>query len=186
MGRRLAGQELSSNVQLSDNLTNRPGEPGSFGSDYPLQIMVLGCGTNLAPAAESLSQSEVEKAMERNTSPTVEPFQDQRKLRRIQISLPIRVRGTNSEGIQFEETSRSIDVNANGVLFPLKQELKKGARLKLSLPLPRSMQKTAASKPVYETEAVVVRAEAGDDPGTRWVAVRFRSASSKAYFQEAS
>ncbi len=70
------------------------------------------------------------------------------------------------------------------MLFSLKQELKKGARLKLSLPLPRSMQKAAASKPVYETEAVVVRIEATDDPGTRRVAVRFRSASSKAYYQE--
>ena len=124
--------------------------------------------------------------MEQNTSLTVETFQDQRKLRRIQICLPIRVRGTNAEGVPFEETSRSIDVNANGVLFSLKQELKKGARLKLSLPLPRSMQKTAASKPVYETEAVVVRIEASDDPGMRRVAVRFRSASSKAYYQEAS
>lgn len=124
--------------------------------------------------------------MAQTTSPTVESFQDQRKLRRIQISLPIRVRGTNAEGIPFEETSRSIDVNANGVLFSLKQEVKKGARLKLSLPLPRSMQKTAASKPVYETEAVVVRIEADDDPGMRRVAVRFRSASSKAYYQEAS
>jgi hypothetical protein len=122
--------------------------------------------------------------MAQNTSLTVEAFQDQWKLRRIQICLPIRVRGTNAEGVPFEETSRSIDVNANGVLFSLKQELKKGARLKLSLP--RSMQKTAASKPVYETEAVVVRIEASDDPGMRRVAVRFRSASSKAYYQEAS
>ena len=99
---------------------------------------------------------------------------------------PISVRGTNAEGVPFEETSRSSDVNANGVLFSLKQQLKKGARLKLSLPLPRCMQKSAASKPVYETEAVVARIEASDDPGMRRVAVRFRSASSKAYYQEAS
>jgi hypothetical protein len=115
-----------------------------------------------------------------------EAFEDKRRLRRIQISLPIRVRGTNSEGIEFEEMSRSIDVNGDGALFLLKQDLKKGMRLKLSLPLPRSMQKTPASKPVYETDAIVVRIEASDELGASRVAVRFRSASSKAYYREAS
>ena len=114
----------------------------------------------------------------------VESFEDKRRLRRIQISLPIRVRGTNLDGIQFEEMSRSVDVNANGALFLLNQDLKKGMRLRLSLPLPRSMQKTVASKPVYETDAIVMRVEPGTS-GTHMIAVRFRSASSKAYYQEA-
>ena len=47
------------------------------------------------------------------------------------------------------------------------------------------MQKTAASKPVYETGAIVVRVEPGAS-GTHEIAVRFRNASSKAYYQEAS
>jgi hypothetical protein len=106
-------------------------------------------------------------------------------LRRIRISLPVRVRGINSDGIQFEEITRSVDVNANGALFSLKQELKKGTRLTLSLPLPRSMQKTVASKLVYQTQAVVVRIQAVSSSGERRVAVRFRNESSKAYFQEA-
>ena len=114
-----------------------------------------------------------------------ESFEDKRRLRLIQISLPVRVRGTNSEGIQFEEMSRSVDVNADGALFLLNQNLKKGMRLRLSLPLPRSMQKTVASKPVYETDAIVVRVELGAS-GTHKIAVRFRNASSKAYYQEAS
>ena len=94
----------------------------------------------------------------------VESFQDKRRLSRIRIALPIRVRGTNCKGIQFEEMTRSIDVNGDGALFLLNQDLKKGMRLKLSLPLPRSMQKSAVSKAVYETEAVVVRIEVSDDP----------------------
>lgn len=124
--------------------------------------------------------------MMKNVPPVGESFQDKRRLSRIRIALPIRVRGSNAEGNPFEEMSRSIDVNGDGALFLLKQDLKKGMRLKLSLPLPRSMQKTVASKPVYETEAMVVRIEASEDPGTCRVAVRFRSASSKAYYQEAS
>ena len=74
-------------------------------------------------------------------------FQDKRKLRRFQFSLPVRVRGENSSGIQFEELSRSIDVNANGALFLLKQDLKRGTRLKVSLPLAPSH----AKKRVFQT-----------------------------------
>ena len=112
-------------------------------------------------------------------------FQDKRKLRRFQISLPVRVRGQNSSGIQFEELSRSIDVNANGALFLVKQDLKRGTRLKVSLPLPRAMRKNAFFKPVYETEAVVVRIEATDSEARR-IAVRFRSKSMKALLRAAS
>jgi len=79
----------------------------------------------------------------------------------------------------------SIDVNANGVLFLLKQDVKKGSRLKLSLPLPRSMQKTAVSRQVSETEGVVVRIEDSDVAGKRRVAVR-SSESAKTYYQETS
>jgi hypothetical protein len=113
-------------------------------------------------------------------------FQDKRKLRRFQFSLPVRVRGENSSGIQFEELSRSIDVNANGALFLLKQDLKRGTRLKVSLPLPRAMRKTAFFKPVYETVAVVVRIEASADSEVRRIAVRFRSESIKVLLRRAS
>jgi hypothetical protein len=116
----------------------------------------------------------------------VESFQDRRRLRRIQITVPVRVQGTNSKGIEFVEISRSINLNADGALLLLREEVKTGARLRLFLPLPRSMQKTALSKPVYETEAMVVRIEASEAPGQSQVAVRFRRASSKAYYQEAS
>src|SRR4030095_11219752 len=64
-----------------------------------------------------------------------EVAQDKRKLRRVRIALPIRVRGVTADGIQFEEISRSVDVSPNGALFLLKREMKKGLRLHLSLPL---------------------------------------------------
>jgi hypothetical protein len=121
-----------------------------------------------------------------NSSFRLIPSDDKRKLRRVRVALPVKVRGANSDGIQFEELTRSIDINANGVLFLLQQDLKKGSRLKLSLPLPRSMQKTAVSKQVSETEGVVVRIEDSDMAGKRRVAVRFRGESAKTYYQETS
>lgn len=115
-----------------------------------------------------------------------EVAQDKRKLRRVRIALPIRVRGVNTDGIPFEEITRSVDVSPNGALFLLKRDLKKGMRLHLSLPLPRSMQNTAASKPVFETDAIVVRIEPSADSGTFRVAVQFRDASSRHYHRDLS
>ena len=112
--------------------------------------------------------------------------QDKRKLHRVRIALPIRVRGMMADGSPFEEITRSIDVSPNGALFLLKRDLKKGMRLHLSLPLPRSMQNAAASKPVFETDAIVVRIEPGEDSGAFRVAVRFRDAASRHYHSELS
>jgi PilZ domain-containing protein len=106
---------------------------------------------------------------------------DKRKTKRVLVSLPLRVRGVNREGIKFEEITRSIDVSPEGALFLLKQPLNTGTRLELSLPLPRSMQKTGAPKPVYETMGFVLRVTLGDDPGTFKIAVRFRNAFAKHY-----
>ena len=117
--------------------------------------------------------------------PSLSPFEDKRRLRRIQINLPVRVRWTDAKGVQFEELSRSIDVNANGALLWLRQRVRKGIRLRIWLPLPRSMQKGAALKAVYETKAVVVRVQS-DSSGAQQVAVRFRSPSTKSYYREAS
>lgn len=47
------------------------------------------------------------------------------------------------------------------------------------------MQKTAASKPVYQTEAVVVRIERVANSEEFLIAVRFLSPSAKAYYREA-
>ena len=124
--------------------------------------------------------------MMKNPPPVVQSFQDKRRLSRIRIALPIRDQGTSAAHNPFEEMSRSIDVNGDGALFLLKQDLKTGMRLKLSLPLPRTMERTVASEPVSETEATIVRIEAGEDPGACRIAVRFRGAASKAYNQEAS
>ncbi|MEW5976833.1 MAG: PilZ domain-containing protein [Acidobacteriota bacterium] len=124
--------------------------------------------------------------MEKEPKRSVELFHEKRRLKRVRIGLPVRVRGTNAGGVQFEEMSRSVDVSADGALFLLKQDLKRGTCVTLSLPLPRSMQRTLASKPAYETEAVVVRIEMTSDHNTYRVAVRFRSGTTKAYYREVS
>ena len=111
-------------------------------------------------------------------------LRDKRRSRRTMVSLPLRVRGINTSGIKFEEITRSIDVSPDGALFLLKQSLNEGICLEISLPLPRSMQRTVAPKPVYETMGMVVRVEQGKDNGTFKIAVRFRNTGAKHYHSE--
>ncbi len=123
--------------------------------------------------------------MLKNLPPGGKSLHDKRKLSRIRITLPIQARGTSAEGIQFEEMSQLIDANGDGALFLLRQDLDKGMRLKLSVQLPRSIQKTAAPKPVYELEVVAARIHATEDSGTREVAVRFCSAAAPSKSEDA-
>jgi hypothetical protein len=109
---------------------------------------------------------------------------ERRRATRTVVTLPLRVRGVNTGGIKFEEVTRSINVSMTGALFLLRHSLNKGICLELSLPLPRSMQRTAAPKPVYETMAIVVRVEQGQDRETFKIAVRFRNTGVKHYYSE--
>ena len=111
-------------------------------------------------------------------------FEDKRRLKRIRVSLPIRVKWSDNQGNRFEEVTRSIDVSSDGALFPLKVPLTAGTLLELSLPLPRNLQKTASPKPVYETTGVVVRVEQTGDPSSFHIAVRFRAMNAKQYRAE--
>lgn len=111
-------------------------------------------------------------------------FEDKRRQKRVQVSLPIRVKWSDNKGNRFEEVTRSIDVSSDGALFPLKVRLTTGTLLELSLPLPRNIQKTAYPKPVYETTGLVVRVEQTEDPNIYRIAVRFRAVNVKQYRAE--
>lgn len=109
---------------------------------------------------------------------------DKRKSPRVQVSLPVRVRGIDAQGLKFEEVTHSIDLSRDGVLFLLKQAVSRGMRLDLSLPLPRGMQKTGASHSVYRTIGIVVRVKPTGTSGSFEIAVRFSNGSAKQYHLE--
>lgn len=68
-------------------------------------------------------------------------FDERRRQKRVDVNIPIRVKGTDAQGNRFEEVTRSINVSADGAICLLKQQLRMGTVLELSLPLPRQMQK---------------------------------------------
>ena len=111
-------------------------------------------------------------------------FDERRRQKRVDVNIPIRVKWVDAQGNRFEEVTRSINVSADGAIFILKQELRMGTVLELSLPLPKQMQKGVSPKTVYEAMGLVTRVEHTRDRMGFRIAVRFRAASSKQYRAE--
>jgi len=111
-------------------------------------------------------------------------LKDKRRSRRVLVNLPVKVRGTNAQGVQFEEMTHSIDLSLGGALLLLKQPLSKGMGLELSLPMPPGVRKAGSSQSVYHTAAKVIRIDPGEMAGDFRVAVRFHNAHAKKYHLE--
>jgi hypothetical protein len=67
---------------------------------------------------------------------------ERRKEKRVQVHLPVEIRGTDRNGARFDETTTSENLCRGGVAFTLSRELDLGAMLDISIPLPRGAQKS--------------------------------------------
>ncbi len=111
-------------------------------------------------------------------------FEERRRQKRVDVSLPIRVKWSDLAGTRLEEVTKSMNVSGEGAIFLLKHPLKMGAILELSLPLPRHMQRGGSPKSVYEVMGLVTRVEPSHEAQTFRIAVRFRSAVMRHYRSE--
>lgn len=111
-------------------------------------------------------------------------FEERRRQKRVEVSIPIRVKGADAEGNRFEEVTKSINVSSDGACFLLKHCIKSGSTLELSLPLPRHLQKGVIRSAVYEALGFVNRVEGTITPQTFRIAVKFRAANTKQYRPE--
>ena len=109
-------------------------------------------------------------------------FEDHRRQKRVDVNIPIRVKGADVKGNRFEEVTKSINVSSDGTSFLLKHCIKSGSILELSLPLPRHLQKSVTAKAVYETLGFVIRVQ-GTETSFK-IAVKFRAANTKHYRAE--
>ena len=66
---------------------------------------------------------------------------ERRREKRVQVRLPVAIRGTDRSGAHFNETTTSENLCRGGVAFMLTRELDLGAMLDISIPLPRGAQK---------------------------------------------
>jgi hypothetical protein len=66
---------------------------------------------------------------------------ERRREKRVQVRLPVEIRGTDRNGARFDETTTSENLCRGGVAFTLSRELELGAMLDISIPLPRGSQR---------------------------------------------
>ena len=66
---------------------------------------------------------------------------ERRREKRVQVHLPVEIRGTDRSGKQFDERTTSENLCRGGVAFTLSRELDLGANLEINIPLPRAGQK---------------------------------------------
>jgi len=106
----------------------------------------------------------------------------ERSSKRIQVSLPLLVRGRDIHGGSFEDTTHSFNVSREGASFLTQRELRVGQWLDLVFPqqLPG---RAAATRPEFETTAEVRRiVPAG--PGEWEVGVHFTGPRLRTYIPE--
>lgn len=97
---------------------------------------------------------------------------------RIEVSLPLLVRGRDIHGGAFEDTSHSFNVSREGASFVTRRELRVGQHLELVFPQ-RPSGRGAAERQEFETTAEIRRLQpttAGEwEVGVHFTGPRFRT-----------
>jgi c-di-GMP-binding flagellar brake protein YcgR len=101
---------------------------------------------------------------------------ERRRERRIDIRLPIHVRGKDAEGADFEERTSSENICRGGVAFVTRRKIGYGTTLQIRIPLPAP---TGASEDEFSTVGRVVHIknaelDAGLLIGVEFTGPRFR------------
>jgi c-di-GMP-binding flagellar brake protein YcgR len=91
---------------------------------------------------------------------------ERRKRKRVEMNVPIKVKGSDVQGNIFEERTESLDISANGVAFFLKQRVRVTSSLELSVSRPNSSE-------VFQQKAQVVRVEDCSGEHGYKIAVKF-------------
>jgi len=106
---------------------------------------------------------------------TAEQGSERRVQRRIEVGLPIVVRGTDREGERFEDTAQSYNVSRTGASFSTLRQLEVGMEVELSIPRPGTRREPETD---FVTLARVVRVlpekkDRGRIVGVQFVGPRF-------------
>jgi hypothetical protein len=95
------------------------------------------------------------------------------RARRLELKLPLEVRGADSAGTAFADSAVSVNVSSGAVCFESGRRLDVGASLVLEIALPEALRRHFGGEPVYRTRAVVYRVEPAAAGGRLRVVARF-------------
>jgi hypothetical protein len=80
---------------------------------------------------------------------------ERRKQARMALHVPVRVQGRKGDGETWEEMTSSEDASLAGISFCLRQPVRIGQALHLSMPLPKRMRQYDLTDPSYHVYALV-------------------------------
>ena len=108
------------------------------------------------------------------------PTAERRRERRIDIRLPIQVRGTDAEGAEFEERTSSENLCRGGVAFVTRRKIGHGASLEIRIPLPAP---GGTSEDEFSTVGRVVHVKTADAEAGLLIGVEFTGPRFRRIFQ---
>ena len=93
--------------------------------------------------------------------------------RRVEVGLPMVVRGTDRHGMRFEDVTHCFNISRTGASFATAREIEMGADLEVVITLADGAHTTRGE---FSTLARVVRIVPGDDPAEKVIGVYFLEA----------
>ena len=95
------------------------------------------------------------------------------RAKRVGLRLPVEVKGQDSSGAPFIESTSSLNVSAGGICFESEHAVDVGSRLLLEIRLPPSLRHHFGGRAVYKTDSVVCRAQRLEGQSAYQVGARF-------------
>jgi len=92
------------------------------------------------------------------------------RARRLDLSLPMEVRGEDASGALFRESCVTLNIAGGAVCFESDRRFEIGAPVELEISLPEALRRHFGGETVYRTRAVVYRTEPAPRSRTRIVA----------------
>jgi hypothetical protein len=87
------------------------------------------------------------------------PYEDRRKERRIQVRIPVEVRGTDRSGARFDVRTNSEDLCRQGAAFALSHDIDLGASLEIVILMSRQSPQGQAD---FSTQGLVRHIKKGE------------------------
>jgi hypothetical protein len=88
-------------------------------------------------------------------TPTPTIANDNRRIQRVSLSLPIRVESQVNESVSWNEVTRLNDLSAFGAGFNLRHPVKRGRLLQMTIPMPRKLRSFDFTEPQYKVWGLV-------------------------------
>lgn len=108
------------------------------------------------------------------------PIAERRRERRIDVRLPVHVRGKDIHGDEFDERTQSENICRGGVAFVLRRKVGAGSTLEIRIPLPAP---AGASEDEFSTVGRVVHIAKAAEEASLLLGVEFTGPRFRRIFQ---